>query len=285
MRSVPSGTFSMRATTPATPTRYEVCRARILVLGSREATITSIRSPPSTSLTSCFERSCPIASGISVSGKATLSRSGSTGSTSGRRLVATGTSSVSPFVDGMWMLTPGPPRAHPRSAPRRVCSLARQRHLHLQHAVLVRRARLLRSDVGAELDDAAERAVLDLDLLVEAPARLVGAALAGDQQLAAADLERHVLDVDARELGLHDRPGGVVDVVDVDRRREPAPAQAGRALEDVAEQLVDVTAHPLEVGEQITRGAHGFEDRVARGQPRARAMVNARTGPAPRSRG
>ena len=59
-----------------------------------------------------------------------------------------------------------------------------------QDAVLVGGARLVGDDVGAELDDAPERAVLDLDLLVEAPLGLLRAALAGDQQLAAADLER-----------------------------------------------------------------------------------------------
>ena len=46
--------------------------------GSRLATMASIRSPPSTSLTSRIERSWPTASGVSVPGKATESRSGST---------------------------------------------------------------------------------------------------------------------------------------------------------------------------------------------------------------
>ncbi len=45
--------------------------------------MTSIRLPASTSLTSWTERSWPIASGVSVSGNGTVSRSGSTGSVSG----------------------------------------------------------------------------------------------------------------------------------------------------------------------------------------------------------
>ena len=47
------------------------------------ATITSIRLPASTSLTSWIERSWPIASGVSVSGNGTVSRRGSTGSVPG----------------------------------------------------------------------------------------------------------------------------------------------------------------------------------------------------------
>jgi len=93
--------------------------------------------------------------------------------------------------------------------------------------------------------------VLDLDLLVEAPGRLRGPALAGDQQLAPADLEPDVLDVDAGQVGLDDRARRVVHVEDVHRRREAAAAETGRALEDVAEELVDLPAHALEVREQI----------------------------------
>ena len=45
--------------------------------------MTSIRLAPRTSSTSLIERSWPTASGVSVSGKVTVSRSGSTGSASG----------------------------------------------------------------------------------------------------------------------------------------------------------------------------------------------------------
>jgi hypothetical protein len=45
--------------------------------------MTSVRSPARTSLTSWTERSWPTASGVSVSGSGTVSRSGRTGSTSG----------------------------------------------------------------------------------------------------------------------------------------------------------------------------------------------------------
>jgi hypothetical protein len=68
MRSEPSGTLSMRATIPATPTSYSCSGPGVSSSGSRLATITSIRSPTSTSLTSWTERSWPMASGVSVSG-------------------------------------------------------------------------------------------------------------------------------------------------------------------------------------------------------------------------
>ena len=81
---MPSGTLSIRETTPATPTRYTSSGPGSSTSGSLLTTITSIRFPPSTSFTSWIERSCPMASGVSVSGKGTVSRSGSTGSASGR---------------------------------------------------------------------------------------------------------------------------------------------------------------------------------------------------------
>ena len=115
--------------------------------------------------------------------------------------------------------------------------------------------RLLGHHVGAQLDAAPERAVLDLDLLEQPALGLLGAPLARDQQLAPADLQRHVLDQHAGEVGLHHRPRRVVRVVDVHARREPAPAEPG-ALEHVAEQLVDLAPHALEVGEQVPLGVH-----------------------------
>ena len=94
--------------------------------------------------------------------------------------------------------------------------------------------------------------MLDLDLLVEAAGRLGWAALAGDQELAAPDLERRRPAMStAGEVGLDHRARRVVHVVDVHRRREAAAAQAGRALEDVAEELVDLPPHALEVREQV----------------------------------
>ncbi len=79
MRSVPSGTLSIRATTPATPTSYRSSGPGRSSSGFLDATIASIRSPPSTSLMSFTERSWPMASGVSMFGKVTVSFSGSTG--------------------------------------------------------------------------------------------------------------------------------------------------------------------------------------------------------------
>ena len=80
---MPSGTFIIRATVPATPTLCRSSGPGASFSGSFEATIASIRLPERTSLTSLIERSWPTASGVSVSGKVTVSRSGSTGSASG----------------------------------------------------------------------------------------------------------------------------------------------------------------------------------------------------------
>src|SRR5919106_1784389 len=172
----------------------------------------SIRLPASTSFTSVTDRSWPIASGVSVSGNGTLSRSGRIGSVSGR-LVRTAASVGSPFADGMWMLilrwaraAPSPRAAQAESPPRE----PRPRRTRGRRQERPRR-----------------------------PARPGGGtALSRNQELATADLEGHVLDVDAREIGLHHRPRRVVRVVDVHGGREAAAAEPRLALEHVAEQLV-----------------------------------------------
>ncbi|MEZ5120789.1 MAG: hypothetical protein R2736_04305 [Solirubrobacterales bacterium] len=71
--------------------------------------------------------------------------------------------------------------------------------------------------------------MLDLDLLVDAVLGVVGqAAAAGDDQLATADLEVDLVDVDAGELGGDDRPRRVADVGDVDARGEPGASVRGQ---------------------------------------------------------
>src|SRR5215211_3067439 len=221
--------------------------------------MTIIRLPPSTSSTSLIERSWPTASGIIVSGKATLSRSGSTGSASGSRCSSAASAAGSPFTAGTWIVMAARPGSwvRDRHAAAGLVRL-RQRDLDLEDPVDVGRARLVRDDIRAELDDAPEGAVLDLDLLVEAPAGLgLGRApLAGDHELASADLERDVRGVHGREVDLHDGARRVVRVVDVDPGHEAAPAQAAPPLEDVAEDLVHLTPHALEVREQVALGGH-----------------------------
>ena len=79
--------------------------------------------------------------------------------------------------------------------------------------------------------------------------------MAGEDQLAAADLELDSAGVDAGEVGAHDRPRRVADVVDVDGGREAAAAaRREAAVEDVAEQLVHLAPHALEVGEEVALG-------------------------------
>ena len=82
-------------------------------------------------------------------------------------------------------------------------------------------------DVGAERDDAAERPVLDLDLLVEPALGPRRQAPADEQQLAPADLDLDLVGVDAGELGVDDRPRRVVDVEDVDRGENAARRRCG----------------------------------------------------------
>ena len=100
--------------------------------------------------------------------------------------------------------------------------------------------------------------MLDLDLLVEPALGLLRAALAGDQELAPADLEADLVDLHPGDVGLDDRPRRVARVVDVHARAEPAARAERRAADDVAEQLVHLAPHALEVGEEVPL-RHGTE--------------------------
>jgi hypothetical protein len=95
-----------------------------------------------------------------------------------------------------------------------------QRQLDGQDAVLVGRGGRVGVDVGPERDDAPERPVLDLELLVDGilRRRRVVLTVTRQHELAAGDLELDRVGVDPREVGAHDRARRVADVVDVDRR-------------------------------------------------------------------
>ena len=111
-------------------------------------------------------------------------------------------------------------------------------------------------DVGAERDRAAEGAEVDLELLVDAALGVGRAAVAGETSSRPSISSVDLVGVDAGQLGLHDRARRVALVEDVDGGREAAaPAGARpRAVEDVAEQLVHLAPHPLEVREQVALG-------------------------------
>ena len=183
--------------------------------------MTSIRSPTSTSLTSRTERSWPTASGVSVSGKVTESRSGRTGSSSGQRRVRRGRLALGPED-----LDHSPSLALDRDRARR--RRLRERQLDGQDPVLVGGLRGVGLDVDAERDHAPERPVLDLELLVDALLAALGPAVAGQHELAPADLELDLRRVDAGQVGPHDGPRRVGRVVDVDGGREAAPPRASR---------------------------------------------------------
>src|SRR4051812_24785112 len=193
MRSDPSGTFIIRATEPTTPTRYSESGPGVSCSGSFEATMTSIRLPARTSLTSSIERSWPTARGVRVSGSGTVSRSGRTGRVRGIARSPISTSWPSPDAA---MSIKGSPRRGVR--PRLLIRMAGlrpsyfdrngpcapllhdQRKLDPQDAVAVGGLRLVGDDIRAERDRPAERAEVDLELLVEAPLGVRRAPMAGD---------------------------------------------------------------------------------------------------------
>src|SRR5256885_1790627 len=101
-----------------------------------------------------------------------------------------------------------PPPTRMRSGPSGTLSL-RATGPAPQHPVAGRRPCLLADHARADLDAAPERPVLDLDLLIEPALRVLRAALALDDQLAAADLERHAVEIHAGDVRLDDRPRGL----------------------------------------------------------------------------
>src|SRR5690606_17533799 len=122
--------------------------------------------------------------------------------------------------------------------------------------------RVVDADLGSERYHPPERPGADLHLLVRAALRLAGRPTAGQHQLAPADLQPDLRDVDPRQVGLHDhlRPAVLRRLVeDVDRRLEADAAHtaAETAIEDAAEELVHLPAHPFEVGEEVAlAGTH-----------------------------
>jgi hypothetical protein len=70
------------------------------------------------------------------------------------------------------------------------------------------------------------------------------------------DLERDGLRLHTGEVGHHDRARRLAGVVDVDARAEAARRCKAAALEHIAEQLVDLAAHALEVGKQVALSGH-----------------------------
>src|SRR2546429_7090583 len=177
-----------------------------------------MRLPASTSLTSLIERSWPTASGVSVSGKATVSRSGKTGRASGRSRETP--RSIAPSAPGRWSMSSSVTVSplvlrrlrHLDRHAARLLFAEHERNLDLQEAVLVDGPRVLPAHVRPERDRALERAVLDLELLVDAALGILGPTMARDRQLAALDLQRQLVGVDARELRAHDDPGPIVRV-------------------------------------------------------------------------
>ena len=91
MRSDPSGTRSIFWTTAAAPISCRSSQPGCSTSESFDATSATSRFPATTSSTSRTERSCPIASGRTESGKTTVSLSGRTGSSDGSSTSSTST--------------------------------------------------------------------------------------------------------------------------------------------------------------------------------------------------
>ncbi len=83
MRMVPSGSLIILCARPTVPTGYSRSGPGVSTSASRLVTMASRRSPASTSSMSLMLRSCPMVSGIIVSGNTTVSRRGRTGRTAG----------------------------------------------------------------------------------------------------------------------------------------------------------------------------------------------------------
>ena len=196
--------------------------------------MTSMRLPASTSLTSWTERSWPTASGVSVSGSGTVSRSGRTGQ---RRRAA---SPLRADLDGLRGVVGGDldhaasSCAGPRSARCAHARLGRPRAAARRAGSRRGRSRAPRRRTTSAPSGITRRngPKLDLELLVDAALGVGRPAVAGDDQLAALDLEAELVGVDARELGVHDRARRVAVVEDVDARartrRGARPSPAAR---------------------------------------------------------
>src|SRR5512133_3183173 len=166
-----------------------------------------MRSPRRTSLTSRTDRSCPTASGVSVSGSGTVSRSGSTGSVPGTERWAPMCTARSSLSEPAISITSRPfdrVAVHVDRHRARAALGLHERQLDAQHPVAIGGARGVGDDVRAQLDHAAERAEVDLELLVDALLGVGRPAMAGEHELAPLDLERQLVGIDARELGLDD---------------------------------------------------------------------------------
>jgi len=99
--------------------------------------------------------------------------------------------------------------------------------------------------------------VTDLDLLVDAALGVTRPAFAADDQSPAAHLEADLVGVDPGKVGLDHRLGRISVVVDVHPWAERTPARGeSRAAPDVTEQLVDLTAHAVEIREWIAGRRH-----------------------------
>ncbi len=126
-----------------------------------------------------------------------------------------------------------------------------QRQLDPQHPVLIGRAGALGVDLDLQLDDAAEGAGGNLDLLVDAALGLLHRPLADDRQVAAADLDPDLAQLDPGEVDLDHRLLRIAAVVDVDVGREAAGAAAdvATAAPGVPHHLIHLPPHTSKVGE------------------------------------
>src|SRR6185295_14875018 len=90
---------------------------------------------------------------------------------------------------------------------------------------------------------------------------LLNRALTPDHQLAADNLQVDRLEPDSCQLGLDDGLRRIAAVVDVYARGEPGLVPAGEPAAlapDIAEQLIHLATHALEVDQQVSVSCHGL---------------------------
>ena len=211
MRRLPSGTLSMRATTPATPTVCSwsgpgVSMLRVLGAEHDQHAVAGQRVVDELDRALLADRQR-------------------------RQRVRVG-DRVAQRQDRQPVRQPGggsyvaAHRSVPRMGTERGCAGSHERQLDGEDPVLVGGGGRVRVHVGAERHDAAERAVLDLQLLVDAVVAALGVPLAGEDELAPADLQLDLVGVDPREVGAHHRARRVATR---SRRRPRARSRRGGA--------------------------------------------------------
>ena len=242
----------MRWITAAVPTAWMSSATWRLDLGVFETSDATIRLPADRVVDSLIERSWPIASGLIDSGKTTVSRRGRTGSSDGisgswpasllERLALLGLLAHPAAVTTATYSVTGCCSGFASSGSRTVRSPGR-----------TTASARLPSTSPPTRDQALERPVVELDLLVVHRLRRRPAADARNRQDAVRDREVDLRRIDAGEVADDRDRRWVVRAEDVGRRTEGAAAPRHRASPaQIREELLHLALQPLAVATVLT---------------------------------